>query len=113
MQQIRTSLRTSARLLRTNTMHCAYCWYYRVSAMCAIPVIVLAWRQQVAHGLKYVHASQLIHRDLKPANCFLLADGTVKIGDFGLSRHAAGAGEPFKYVLEVDCAELVAVSLLH
>jgi eukaryotic-like serine/threonine-protein kinase len=53
----------------------------------------------VAHGLKYVHASQLIHRDLKPANCFLLADGTVKIGDFGLSRHAAGAGEPFKYVL--------------
>ncbi|CAN0255484.1 unnamed protein product, partial [Hapterophycus canaliculatus] len=42
---------------------------------------------QVAKGLQYVHACGLIHRDLKPANCFLMRDGTVKIGDFGLSRH--------------------------
>eukprot|EP00903_Cladosiphon_okamuranus_P016380 g15105.t1 len=42
---------------------------------------------QVARGLEYVHACGLIHRDLKPANCFLMRDGTVKIGDFGLSRH--------------------------
>lgn len=35
---------------------------------------------QVAKGLQYVHACGLIHRDLKPANCFLMADGTVKIG---------------------------------
>ncbi|CAM9797790.1 unnamed protein product [Scytosiphon promiscuus] len=42
---------------------------------------------QVARGLQYVHACGLIHRDLKPANCFLMRDGTVKIGDFGLSRH--------------------------
>jgi len=42
---------------------------------------------QIAEGLKYVHGCGLIHRDLKPSNCFLLEDGTVKIGDFGLSRH--------------------------
>ncbi|CAN0289311.1 unnamed protein product, partial [Discosporangium mesarthrocarpum] len=42
---------------------------------------------QVSRGLGYVHGRGLIHRDLKPANCFLLGDGTVKIGDFGLSRH--------------------------
>lgn len=35
---------------------------------------------QVAKGLQYVHACGLIHRDLKPANCFLMAEGTVKIG---------------------------------
>ena len=46
---------------------------------------------QVAKGLTYVHGTGLIHRDLKPANCFLLADGTVKIGDFGLSRHSSVA----------------------
>ncbi|CAN0103681.1 unnamed protein product [Ascophyllum nodosum] len=42
---------------------------------------------QIAKGLQYVHACGLIHRDLKPANCFLMGEGTVKIGDFGLSRH--------------------------
>lgn len=41
---------------------------------------------QVARGLKYVHDCSLIHRDLKPSNCFFMSDGTVKIGDFGLSR---------------------------
>ena len=45
---------------------------------------------QVARGLKYVHECGLVHRDLKPANVFLTADGTVKIGDFGLSRHVSG-----------------------
>ena len=35
---------------------------------------------QIAKGLQYVHACGLIHRDLKPANCFLMGEGTVKIG---------------------------------
>ena len=29
---------------------------------------------------------KIIHRDLKPANIFLNDDGTIKVGDFGLSR---------------------------
>jgi serine/threonine-protein kinase CHEK2 len=46
----------------------------------------------VARGVKYVHERGLIHRDLKPTNCFLVGDGTtVKIGDFGLSRHVGSA----------------------
>ena len=40
---------------------------------------------------------KMIHRDLKPSNCFFMADGTVKVGDFGLSRSAVdsstGAGD--------------------
>ena len=48
---------------------------------------------QIARGVKYVHERGLIHRDLKPTNCFLVGDGnTVKIGDFGLSRHVGPPG---------------------
>lgn len=28
----------------------------------------------------------VLHRDIKPGNIFLAADGTVKLGDFGLGR---------------------------
>ena len=31
----------------------------------------------------------MLHRDIKPANCFIDGDGTVKIGDFGLSISTA------------------------
>ncbi len=44
---------------------------------------------QVVRGVKYVHGHGLIHRDLKPSNCFM-EGGTVKIGDFGLSRESGG-----------------------
>lgn len=27
----------------------------------------------------------MLHRDIKPSNCFIDSDGTVKVGDFGLS----------------------------
>jgi len=47
---------------------------------------------QIAQGVKHVHQQGLIHRDLKPSNCFIDETGTVKIGDFGLSRESATAG---------------------
>jgi tetratricopeptide (TPR) repeat protein len=41
---------------------------------------------QVAEGLSYAHSKGVIHRDVKPGNIMLLADGGVKIMDFGIAR---------------------------
>jgi len=38
----------------------------------------------VSSGLEFAHSKGIIHRDLKPSNIWLSADGTAKIGDFGL-----------------------------
>jgi tetratricopeptide (TPR) repeat protein len=39
----------------------------------------------VCQGLEFAHSKGIIHRDLKPGNVWLSADGTAKIGDFGLA----------------------------
>jgi eukaryotic-like serine/threonine-protein kinase len=40
---------------------------------------------QVISGLEAAHHAGVLHRDVKPSNCFVDADGTVKVGDFGLA----------------------------
>ena len=39
----------------------------------------------VIAGLEAAYHAGVLHRDIKPSNCFVSPDGSVKIGDFGIS----------------------------
>ena len=41
---------------------------------------------QILDALEFSHAHGVVHRDIKPANIFVMEDGTVKLGDFGIAR---------------------------
>jgi hypothetical protein len=49
------------------------------------------WFLGLARAVAYLHDHGIVHRDLKPANIFL-ENGTVKVGDYGLSK-AIGASQ--------------------
>ncbi|KAK4527073.1 hypothetical protein GAYE_SCF34G4994 [Galdieria yellowstonensis] len=42
--------------------------------------------RQIVEGLHHIHQCGILHRDLKPTNIFFDAQGTIKIGDFGLAK---------------------------
>mmetsp|Transcript_1680 Transcript_1680/g.3125 ORF Transcript_1680/g.3125 Transcript_1680/m.3125 type:complete len:903 (-) Transcript_1680:2372-5080(-) len=48
--------------------------------------IIWKYFSQIADAIQHMHERRIMHRDLKPANIFLTLDGTVKLGDLGLSR---------------------------
>ncbi|NVI91322.1 protein kinase [Actinomadura sp. BRA 177] len=54
---------------------------------------VLETGAAVAEALAYAHRRGVVHRDVKPANLMELAEGGVKICDFGISRSADAVGD--------------------
>jgi serine/threonine-protein kinase len=59
----------------------------------------LAWREALrvvalsAEALDHAHTRGVVHRDVKPANIMILANGDVKVMDFGLAVGEHGADQ--------------------
>ena len=64
--------------------------------MAAGPLPIERVRQMavdVLAALGAAHAAGVLHRDVKPANLLLAADGSVKVGDFGIAKADPVSGE--------------------
>src|SRR4051794_17763109 len=42
--------------------------------------------RQLCAALQHAHDHEIVHRDLKPSNLMLVADGTLKLTDFGIAK---------------------------
>ena len=53
----------------------------------ALPIQeVISYMLQLTSALFYAHQHNIIHRDVKPQNIYVMPDGTIKLGDFGIAQ---------------------------
>ena len=57
---------------------------------------------QIADGLAYAHAKQVIHRDIKPANIMIDRNGAARIMDFGIAT-STGDADPAHTIHGTPC----------
>jgi len=74
---------------------------------------VLKWMSEAAKGLVYLHARDVIHRDFKSGNLFIDDGGSIKIGDFGLSKFHSGASMSAGSMSLVGTYQFMAPELLE
>ena len=46
----------------------------------------LEYMIQLSGALQYAHSHGIVHRDVKPDNIYVMNDGTIKLGDFGIAQ---------------------------
>ena len=47
---------------------------------------VLDWFTQICLAIKHIHDRKILHRDIKSQNIFLMKNGQIKLGDFGIAK---------------------------
>lgn len=70
--------------------------------------------------MKHMHDRRMMHRDLKPGNIFVTLDGSLKLGDLGLSRYfssrtlqAVGVVRCSGCIVIISAQQLHHLSVLH
>jgi serine/threonine protein kinase len=58
-----------------------------------------------------MHGKRILHRDIKTANIFIMEDGALKLGDFGIARDLVDLNA--KILTEVGTPQYMAPEILE
>jgi eukaryotic-like serine/threonine-protein kinase len=60
---------------------------------------VIQMAEGIATVMETVHDLEVVHRDLKPHNLMRMADGSVKVFDFGAAKRKSDSESPLTSML--------------